>query len=136
MANAGWLLILLLMINLMLVLGSVMDSTAEKGQGGVLSSLFDINNTNNPKDIDEGFKEAAGNVTSGGVVSGTDFEGFTDSPSAVATMFNRLFDISTAAFQLIFNPNISLPIQLRLILGLPLSVAWIFALIAFWRTGD
>lgn len=136
MANAGWLLILLLMINLMLVLGGVMDSTAEKGQGGVLSSLFDINNTNNPKDIDEGFKETTQNITSGGVVSGTDFEGFTDSPSAVATMFNRLFDISTAAFQLIFNPNISLPIQLRLILGLPLSVAWIFALIAFWRTGD
>lgn len=136
MANAGWLLILLLMINLMLVLGGVMDTTAEKGQGGVLSSLFDINNTNNPKDIDEGFKETTQNITSGGVVSGTDFEGFTDSPSAVATMFNRLFDISTAAFQLIFNPNISLPIQLRLILGLPLSVAWIFALIAFWRTGD
>lgn len=136
MANAGWLLILLLMINLMLVLGGVMDTTAEKGQGGVLSSLFDINNTNNPKDIDEGFKETTQNITSGGVVSGTDFEGFTDSPSAVATMFNLLFDMSTAAFQLIFNPNISLPIQLRLILGLPLSVAWIFALIAFWRTGD
>lgn len=135
MANIAWLIILMICINLSLVLGGVMDATAPKQEGGIISSFFNVNNTLNVKDMNSDFTSEAQNVTAKGVVAGTEFEGFTDTPSAVSSLVGFLFDVSTAPFQLLINPTLELPIQFRVFIGFPLSIMWIFAIVSFFRKG-
>lgn len=135
MANIAWLVILMTSINLALVLGGVMDVTASKQEGGIISSFFIVNSSLNVKDMNTDFTSEAQNVTSKGVVAGTAFEGFTDTPSAVSSLVGFLFDVSTAPFQLLMNPSLELPVQFRLLIGFPLSLMWIFAIVSFFRKG-
>ena len=135
MANITWLVIMMVCINLALVFGGAMDTTATKDEGGVISSFFDIDSKFNSQNIGSEFQNTTKGVTERGVVAGTEFEGFTDTPSAVSGLFTFLFDVSTAPFQLVANPNLELPVPIRMFIGLPLSLAWIFAIISFWRKG-
>lgn len=128
-------LIIMMSINIMLVLGGVMEITAPKEQGNMIGNFYTINEGGEVADIDPEFKLEVEGITSKGTVQEGGFEGFTDLPSSLSGIFSFIITSLTAPFQLLFNPNLELPFAFRMMIGLPLTIFWVFSIIAYWRQG-
>ena len=135
MADFRDLLIIMMSINIMLVLGGALDSTSTREEGNLIGDFYSLNEGGEVGDIDSNFKSEVEGITSKGAVTEGGFEGFTDLPSAASGIFSFLLRSITAPFQLLFNPNLELPFAFRMMIGLPLTIFWIFSLIAYWRQG-
>lgn len=135
MADFRDILIIMMSINIMLVLGGALDITSTREEGNLIGSFYTFNEDGEARDVNAEFKEEVEGITSKGAVTEGGFEGFTDLPSAASGIFSFLIKSLTAPFQLLFNPNLELPFPFRMMIGLPLTVFWIFSLIAYWRQG-
>ncbi len=135
MADFRDMLIIMMSINIMLVLGGALDITAERSQGNMIGDFYVVSESGEVADVDPEFKEEVEGVTSKGAVQEGGFEGFTDMPSSISGIFSFLIKSITAPFQLLFNPNLELPFAFRMMIGLPLTIFWIFSIIAYWRQG-
>lgn len=143
------LILVMLCINIMLVLGGVFDErqlydstlkSQAKQDGNFLPQLFKFtNNSIGDPQIQDFSDNLSGEITglssSGGVTVGS-FEGFTDLVKLVRSLFGFLIDVMTAPFQLMANPNLGLPFEFRMMIGLPFSILYLFALVRWLRTGE
>ncbi len=136
--GAGRILILLLLINIGLTLNvpefSVLTST--KQEGNVAGSLFNFNSDLNVENINGTFSDNVVGIAGSGTATAGTFEGFTNTPGSVTGVLNFLFTAASAPLQLLFNTKLEMPLEARLMFGLPLTIAWLFALISFFRKGD
>ena len=135
MAEFRDILIIMMSINIMLVLGGALDITATSDQGNMIGDFYKVNEGGEVADIDEEFKAEVEGITSKGAVHEGGFEGFTDIHSSISGVFSFLIKSITAPFQLLFNPNLELPFEFRMMVGLPLTIFWILSLISYWRQG-
>jgi hypothetical protein len=111
----------------MLVLGGVVPLS-----GTVVDSFFTSpnNDMSNGVTIDTAFETVVKDVPdqSGGATTGL---GFIDSIKMLLGIFKFILSSLTAPFQLLFNPMILLPMTFRILVGLPLTIVYIFGLIGF-----
>ena len=126
-------LMLLLCINIVLVYSGILNTNDE---GVILKSFITTTDNNNIVGYNQNLTDNIKGITSQGTVSGSGFEGFTDLPSTIKTIFSFLISSLTAPFQLWLNPKLELPLIFQWLIGLPLSVLWIFSLIGYWRNGE
>ena len=136
MAKIEGVLVTMLCINIMMVIGGVFTVDADNTTGNMLSTLFSFEG-DEASGLSADFQEEVEGVGSEGALQTTsDFEGFTDLPRAILNMFKFLLISLTAPLVLLFNPDLQLPYQFRLMVALPMSIIWIFAIIRFFRKGD
>lgn len=135
MADFRDVLIIMMSINIMLVLGGALDINSTREEGNIIGDFYVISDRGEVGDIDPEFKSEVEGITSKGAVTEGGFEGFTDLPSAASGIFSFLIKSISAPFQLLFNPDLELPFVFRMMFGLPISIFWIFTLIAYWRQG-
>lgn len=126
------LVIIILCVNIVLTLSGVLNTSDE---GNIINSFFKTNGEE-IQDLNQNFEDEVTQVTSSGAVTGTEFEGFTDLPTALAGIFKFIVGSLTAPFQLFLNPKLNLPLVFRWLVGLPLSLLWIFSIIGWWRQGQ
>lgn len=133
MAKTEAILVIMLCINIMLVVGGVLETDTPQEKGGMLSSLFSINNKFDTADLTGNFTTELEELRQS---SSTTATGFTDTITMIKGIVSFLFNTVTAPLQLLFNTNIDLPNVVRFMIALPLTVLWIFTLIRFFRKGD
>lgn len=144
-------LLLMLCINIMLVLGGIFDEAAlydtssqgldnAKSEGNILPAFFQFTNGTTGRaevtDFNQNISDEFSGITSAGGVNVGAFQGFTDAIALVRSIGSFLVDVVTAPFQLLFNPNLQLPYEFRMMFGLPYSLLYVFAFIRWFRTGD
>ena len=136
MAKVEGVLVVILCINIMLVIGDVFTVDTTSTEGNILASLFSFEGKE-AANLNPEFQSEVESVGSEGALQTTSsFEGFTDLPRALFGLFKFLLISLTAPLVLLFNPVLQLPYQFRLMVALPMSVVWIFAIIRFFRKGD
>jgi hypothetical protein len=133
MAKTEAVLVIMLCINIMLVVGGVLDVDSPKEEGGIISSLFSVGDDFKTGDLDSNFTSKLEELRQS---SSTTSTGFTDTITMFKTIFSFIFDTLTAPLQLLFNSKLGLPNVFRFMVGLPLTILWIFTIIRFLRKGD
>lgn len=124
--------ITILCIDLMIILGGVMPF-----EGSLASHFFTAPNN----DIMQGISLNTGfeNVTkgipsqSGGATTGL---GFIDGIKLILGIFAFVIDMLSAPLQILFNPALNLPIVFRILVGLPLTITFIFSAIFMLRGNE
>ena len=130
-------LITMICINLTLVLGGIIPINSSTQDGNFIISLFSFasNDPTTGVSINSTFQsKVAGLPAQGG--SATTGLGFIDGIKMIADLFYFLISTISAPFQLLFNPNIILPSVFRVLVGLPLTILYIFSLIHFLRGNE
>ena len=133
MSKGLGLLITLFAINVMLVVGGVMNTNDSREQGGMISTFYEFDSNNNIKQMNETFtSDKIGGSLSSGVVTTGSFTGFTDLLKFGSGVFNFLLQSLSAPLQLMFNPNLALPTTFRFMIGSVLTLLWALALFLMW----
>lgn len=125
----GVLVVTLLCINILLTISGSLDVHAD---GNLITNFYKVNGSN-IQGMDNNFTDATAALPSSGSVSGTAFEGFTDMPSSLSTLFKYFTGALTAPFQLWLNSSLGLPWVFQWLVGMPLSLMWVLSIIAWWR---
>lgn len=137
MAKFETILATMLCINLMLVLGGIFEPDAKASEGNILTKFFKFNYTTNTGGFsDELSEESEGLFTGSFVKEGDSDFSFLDFVLIIKDLIGFLFNTITAPLQLFLNPNLNLPLQFRLMIGMPYSFLYLFTIIRFWRRGD
>ena len=132
-------LIPLLCIDLMLMLGMPNEfGLASLSQGNLVPSFFSLNDNSITSDniaVNSNFEGAIKNLPEQGGSSTTGF-GIIDGIKLMLGFFGFIVGSVFVPFTLLFNPALQLPIVFRILVGLPLCVANVIALISFVRGND
>ena len=131
--------IIMLCINILLVVGGVTSFQDGKDNGNMLGGLVNFTYKNDSSieasNLNSDLTKATSEVGSRGTITTGTFAGFTDTPSAIYLFFKFMLEILTSPFNLLLNPNLFLPWQFRIMIGVPLSLLWVISIIGFWRNG-
>lgn len=125
-------LIVLLCINIVLRLGGFAVI-----EGDILTDFIEIGDNNELKGLNSSFvstipvqPQVAGIDT-----STSDFR-IVDALKTVFSIFLFLLNIILAPLAIFTAPQLSLPIAFQYMIGVPILMAWIFVIIAWWRGND
>ncbi len=138
MSNATIATTVLLCINIMLYLGGyvVFD-------GDIMHLFFSIDDDNKnivgfSKELNDSLPSStliAGQSEGGLEASPSDFR-LTDIPKTLFLFFKFLFNVFFAPIALFTFPGFNFPVEIKLMMALPLTLVYIFLLINWWRGND
>lgn len=121
-----------LCINLMLVLGGVIPF-----EGSLTSHFFTAPNNDLIQGISlaQAFENTTRSISSqsGGATTGL---GFIDGIKMLLGIFSFIIDTLTAPIQILFNPALDLPVVFRILVGVPLTITYIFSAIFLLRGNE
>ena len=121
----------------MLVLGGVIPFSTGIAGGNMLNSFFTASNNDlsSGVSINTEFQDVVQSIPeqSGGTTTGI---GFIDAIKLMLGVFEFIINTLTAPIQLLFNMNIPLPTTFRILVGLPLTIGYIFAILFFLRGNE
>jgi len=124
--------IVLLCINIVLRLGGFTVI-----EGDILTDFIEIGDNNELKGLNSSFVSTipVQPQVAGIDASTTDFR-IVDALKTVFSIFLFLLNIILAPLAIFTAPQLNLPIAFQFMIGIPVLMAWIFMIIAWWRGND